>query len=239
MNRRQDIQELLKEVKSIKSELNAVKSNQLEELPKIKIKSAFEHLRSILDYIALDIHEKYYSGKGRIYFPYANEEKLFKKHLKKNFKNLIGKNIRVYKLLKSVQKFNTSTSWLTTLCDITNEQKHNKLTKQSYQKYDKSVNFAGMFHLSGDSTLIIEGGDVIVNGHKVNKNDGTPLIISDSMSEEEMQKGINQELPFNPIKIEEERVEYILNNTEWDALDLISTSLYEIENLVKNLYKII
>ena len=81
-NRKEDIAELLKEVKSIESTLTLEKKNQVQKLSKIKIKSAFEHLRSALDYMALDIHEKYYKKKGRIYFPYADNEKLFNKHLK-------------------------------------------------------------------------------------------------------------------------------------------------------------
>ncbi len=238
MSRKSDIDELLAEVNSIKAELKqkyeqARNDPDSTQVSKIIVKSALEHLRSILDYSALDIHEKYYNGKGKIYFPYGKNEALFKKHLKSHFKNLAGKSPKVYEIIKSVQSFETKKDWLVTLCDAVNSNKHNKLSSQKVHR-EQSITLGNLVKVSGGSTVTINGGTV--NGIPIAKDPNTPIVISDKSTEEEMKENLNPENPFLLLKSEIDKVEFLLDETGWDALELVSEATNGVEIMISELY---
>ncbi len=238
MSRKADVGELLEEVNEIESEIKAYYTRakageKTTQIPRIKVKSALEHLRSILDYCALDIHEMYYDGKGKIYFPYGTNEALFKKHLKSHFKNLAGKATKVYELVKSVQSFNTERDWLVALCNTVNSNKHIKLSSQDKQ-VEKSVTIGSLGKVSGGGKIVIHGGTV--NGIPIAKDPNVPVIITSTSSEEEIRKTINPGNPYLAISKETEKVEFILDESGWDALDLISEAKNGIEAMVAKLY---
>lgn len=238
MSRKSDIDELLIEVSSIRSYIeqqyeNAKKDQSSSQVSKIKVKSALEHLRSILDYSALDIHEKYYNGKGKIYFPYGKNEALFKKHLKNHYKNLAGKATKVYEIIKSVQSFNTEKDWLVTLCDTVNSNKHNKLSTQKAQK-EQSVTLGNIAKVSGGGKIVINGGKV--NGIPIAKDPNTPIVISNELTEEEMKEKLNPDNPFLSLNSETDKVEFLLDETGWDVLELITEASNGIEGMINELY---
>ena len=139
-----DIEEILKEVEEVISTIsalyeNAKKDSTVTQISKAKIKSALEHLRSILDYCALEAYLHVYEKKpGKIYFPYAKNEVLFDTYLAKNFKSLPQKNKKIYELIASLQPHVSGSNWLIDLCEYTNTNKHNNLTPQIKKTKDNN-----------------------------------------------------------------------------------------------------
>lgn len=238
MSRKPDIDELLIEVFSIKDELEK-QYNQAKiepestQISKIRVKSALEHLRSILDYSALDIHEKYYSVKSRIYFPYGKNEALFKKHLKHHFKDLSGKAPKVFEIIKSVQSFKTEKDWLITLCDMVNSNKHDKLSSQKVQK-EQSITLGNIAKVSGSGRLIIYGG--AFNGIPIAKDPEKPIIISNESTEEDMKENLNPENPFLSLSSKTDNIHFLLDETGWDALELVNEAASGVKKMVNDLY---
>lgn len=235
MNRKSDIDELLVEVDVIINELNqfysqAKSDESINQLPRIKVKSALEHLRSTLDYCALDIHEKYYTGKGKIYFPYGLSEELFKKHLKRSFKNIHDKAPKVYEIIQSIQSFKTGNDWLLVLCNAVNSNKHNKLSTQTSKK-EQVTRLPGFGRVSGGGKMVIYGGSV--NGVPIAKDDSVPIVLSNESTYEEMQNNLNPNLS---IVRTTEKVEFILDNTGWDALKLLAETREGVFNMIGQLY---
>ena len=238
MSRKSDIDELLAEVADIKSDIEATYERAKADpasakLSKIKVKSALEHLRSVLDYAALDVHETFYDGKGKIYFPYGKNEALFEKHLKSKFKDLAGKSRRVFEIFSSVQTFNCGSDWLITLCNTVNSNKHNRLSSQDMQK-EESVSLGNLVKVSGGGSVIIHGGTV--NGVPISKDPNKPIVISNESSEEQMKRNLNPNNPFLSLNRETDKLEFIIDDTGWDALELVSEASNGVQSLVDDLY---
>jgi len=106
---------------------------------RVPVKNLMENLRSALDYMAHDIYESYChstqvaSGRTdptKIYFPYGQTEANFKASVGSSLPGLAGNAQDVYKMLLSIQPFFCGDSWLYDLCEILNENKHNRLKAQ-------------------------------------------------------------------------------------------------------------
>lgn len=106
--------------------------NNINELS-INLKHILEDLRSILDYIAFDLFNKYCSNinpNTKIYFPYCNEDKNevdYSKIIKRNFPGLYENQKNIYSILSSCQHYNDHSKWLIKLAGLTNEVKHKNL----------------------------------------------------------------------------------------------------------------
>ena len=107
----------------------------------IEIKHLLEDMQSVLDYIAVSIHEKYCNNHKmkKIYYIYAKENETeieYKKRFGRNFPDLYKQNKKIYKILEETQYFSDKTKWLIILNDITNEVKHNELfiLKMEYER---------------------------------------------------------------------------------------------------------
>ena len=120
----------------------------------IDIKHILEDMQSILDYIAVDIYEKYYGSHDgkRIYFPYTiSNETDFKTQVNKYFPNLYDNHQDIYSELVKTQCFNDNSDWITKLKKLTNEVKHNELY---ITKIKKEKN---MLMESDDTSMLIKG----------------------------------------------------------------------------------
>ncbi len=105
-----------------------VDSNQLN---KVLLKNTLENMRSILDYISIDIHNRLpqnHKKKAKAYFPYALNHERFKNSMRRNFPALKHYELEIYNLIESIQPFHSNDSWLIDLCTLTNEVKHNNLS---------------------------------------------------------------------------------------------------------------
>jgi len=123
----EDINALLESSKKQKVELD--KKISKREVDKVLLKNLLENYRSVLDYLAIDIGNSIQNKSTKIYFPYGQKENHFKKSIKRNLPNLKLKSIRLYDIIEQRQPFKSRDSWLTQLCELTNEAKHNNLTK--------------------------------------------------------------------------------------------------------------
>ncbi len=137
-NRSEDITLLLDDVNSnivmIDYEVyKAVNDIAVQSVLKPKVKSCLEHLRSCLDYFAMDIYEviNNHNPKQKVYFPYGERIEAFKQNLNHNgLGKLAKKNKELYDVIESVQPFRSEDDWLLILCKLTNENKHTQLTQQ-------------------------------------------------------------------------------------------------------------
>lgn len=239
MPRIADIKELLTEVEEISSTLsnsyeNAREDRNILQISRVKVKSALEHLRSILDYSALDAYLHVYKSKpGKLYFPYAVNEALFNKHLANNFKSLRQKNPNIYNLIASVQPHMSGSNWLIDLCRYTNTNKHNNLTSQ-VKKTKDSVTIGNLIKLSGDSTVTFLNSTV--NGIQIGKDSSTPVTISDAMADEEIVSQLNSDNPYLPVTRVAEEVNFFIDGSNNDALKFIQDAKTRISQFVDQLY---
>ena len=123
-------------------------------------------MRSVLDYIAVDIHNKYCGShtNEKIYFPYSNENEDEQKYISKvnrNFPNLYSNHYSLYKELSNVQSFSDSSNWLIKLAELTNEVKHNELCITKIQRERNVV------MTSNDTSIQIKGD---LNAQKMENN---------------------------------------------------------------------
>lgn len=161
----QDIQTTLDHVKR---QIAAIRINcEKGEVHAVEIKNTLENLRSTLDYVASDLNnrlDKLRPGTcpAKVYFPYGQRENHFKISIKKNLPNLEKDLPKVYALIEAAQPFKSKDNWIVDLCALTNEAKHNGLTKAS-------VNRIAEIRQPG---IHIRGTNIVMQGNTFN---GVPM----------------------------------------------------------------
>jgi hypothetical protein len=113
MSRKTDIEALLKRadttLQKISSEYDkSLHSKTVSADLRIDIKDYFSNLRSILDYIAHDIVDKYCPNanpKNNLYFPIRADLNAFTIEMTKSYPELITNNKTVYDILENLQTF--------------------------------------------------------------------------------------------------------------------------------------
>ena len=101
---------------------------------RIDIKNLCENMRSVLDYIAHDIHERdcqKESSGGRFYFPILPDKKSFDRRLDQWFPGLRQVAPNVVSVLEAVQPFQSGQEWLGLFNQLNNENKHGDLVEQT------------------------------------------------------------------------------------------------------------
>jgi len=133
----------------------------------IKIKNFLENLRSALDFSAHNLYEKFGNPSKPpkiIYFPYAwigATAKEFDKKVEIYLPGIKSSRPDIYELLNSYQYYCSDENiWLPQFMELTNANKHRKLTIQTINEIDQLV-----IDLSvPDSKLFIRGEGVIHMG---------------------------------------------------------------------------
>jgi hypothetical protein len=134
MKRKQSIDALLDKALTTFNEVELLYKKSLNEQAidarlKIDIKNIFENLRSCLDYLALEIIEKYLPAQSaKIYFPVTSTKSDFESRVNKYFPNLINLCPEVYQLLDQIQPYNDP--WLGKFNKLNNDNKHQDLVEQ-------------------------------------------------------------------------------------------------------------
>jgi hypothetical protein len=153
-----DVQQLLDHCKEEIENLSAqAESGQIN---KVTLKNTLENMRSILDYHAQDILKKLKTRNQnkslpvKVYFPYGQRENHFKIKVKENLPRLLQEEPVLYSLIESVQPFKSKDNWLVDLCFLTNDAKHNKLTKTEVQK-TASIRQGNFIHIEGGSNITL------------------------------------------------------------------------------------
>ncbi|MFC2033222.1 hypothetical protein ACFLUB_01695 [Chloroflexota bacterium] len=139
MSRKDSIKALLSKVEAQITEIEAEYNKSLHARAisatlRIEIKNACENMRSVLDYLAHEIHEHYSivrSSKGRIYFPICPDQKTFDITMDRYFPQLRKKAPIVFSALEAVQPFQTGQVWFGQFNILNNENKHGDLVEQT------------------------------------------------------------------------------------------------------------
>jgi hypothetical protein len=174
-----------------KTILDLTAQSTLGQIDKVLLKNSLENLRSVLDYAAQDVRKKQLAitgnkvGGNKVYFPYGQTESDFKSSIQRNLPNLRNDLPDVYLLLEDIQPHRSGDNWLVDLCKITNEVKHNGLSKTKNQK-QITIMQPGI-HVSGRN-IVMSGNtyngrrldDVFVNSLgevKIVENSGGTVVI--------------------------------------------------------------
>jgi len=135
MSRKKSITALIKKcrdsMESLKNDYQAsLHAKEVSEELKIDIKNIIENLRSCLDYIARDVHEKFISGTpGRFYFPIRHTSTEFQQAIARDFCDLDKLAPGVYGTIENVQPYNDE--WLGKFNRLNNNNKHEDLVEQT------------------------------------------------------------------------------------------------------------
>ncbi len=127
----------------------------------IKIKNFFENLRSALDFVARGVFDRHGSSERanpKIYFPYANADQtrpLFEQsgRIEVCIPGLTASRPDIVQLLLEMQHFGSrGYTWLPAFMELTNENKHQRLTPQ-IRKETKELRIS-----EGGASISIEQG---------------------------------------------------------------------------------
>jgi hypothetical protein len=109
---------------------SSLRAKNISEELKIDIKNILENLRSCLDYIARDIHDKFVAGSPpKLYFPIRHTFTAFEQVIARDFSGLDQTSPDVYNLLEKVQPYNDD--WLGKFNRLNNNNKHEDLVEQT------------------------------------------------------------------------------------------------------------
>lgn len=108
----------------------------------IEIKNLMENLRSALDYCASALFEKYGRSKKahpKVYFPYAklseDKNKFRAEIVDRCLPGVLGSRPDIAEKLESYQHFGNTGNWLALFIELTNENKHQRLSPQIHKHY--------------------------------------------------------------------------------------------------------
>lgn len=184
MGRKDDIGALLKSIDCRYDEIENAYNQALQEkeIPsdlKLKIKNFFDDARSILDYLAHDIAEKLNIAPCKIYFPIVRKNgdiTSFNGFVGRHLTGLEGLNKALFDYIESIQPYKQGMSWLADFSEISNNNKHQRLTPQ---KRTESVRIksthAGGGSVAWDPSSVRFGSGVFINGAPVDPATQMPV----------------------------------------------------------------
>lgn len=178
MSRKTDIEALLnrtdKNLLKINEEYEkALHSKIISAELRIDIKDYFGNLRSVLDYLANEIVEKYCPNanpKDNLYFPIRADQVSFKNLMKKSYPDLQTNCKTAYDILVALQPFKKpDNTWLTHFNKLNNENKHERLVAQKRTETKRvNVEIKGGGGVSWDPSAVKFGPGVFIGGVPVN-----------------------------------------------------------------------
>lgn len=160
-----------------------------------QVKSFLEHCRSILEYIAQDVFqllvpkeekEKKLRKNKNVYFPYGKNRAEFESSIQRNLPGLDKKD-NVYKMIEELQdhKRFKNKKFLSFMCNLTNENKHDHLSEQE-QFVDRKIKVGNFVNAQGNVRISFENvwfNGVDIGNFSVDKNgiqgNINPLILNE------------------------------------------------------------
>lgn len=123
------------QIMEIEAEYNkSLHAKAISATLRIDIKNACENMRSALDYLAHEIHERYSLGRSprnRIYFLISPDQKTFNVMIDRWFPGLRENAPSIIAALEAVQPFRSGQKWLGQFNRLNNENKHGDLVEQT------------------------------------------------------------------------------------------------------------
>jgi hypothetical protein len=105
---------------------------------RIDIKNLFENLRSVLDYLAQDIRDRYCTSvnpRDRFYFPIFTDKPSFDAQIDRWYPGLRSVCPDLVAFLESVQPYQQNMAWLGQFNRVNNENKHGNLIGQTRSEW--------------------------------------------------------------------------------------------------------
>lgn len=217
------------------NEVDEIITNMTEtmDIRPVKVKSALDHLRTSLDYLAYDAFEKYRPDNQdkdiRIYFPYGAASFIENFFIKK-LKIIPPSSSPLHSIFNSIQDYQTGESWLKMMCNLTNDVKHKRPVALKKEEVDTNAVISAhglrIFNGSPQSSLIIENMTIngkpvadfsYINGNLETKDNGVPVHLMLTKENKIKFHGEDYEvIPFLSLCVERLRV---FINQAYDALD--------------------
>lgn len=109
---------------------SSLETKEVSEELKVDIKNILENLRSCLDYIARDIHDRYIPDTTtRLYFPIRHTINEFNSAISRYYPGLDQSAPGVYAIIEQAQPYNDP--WLGQFNRLNNDNKHEDLVEQT------------------------------------------------------------------------------------------------------------
>jgi hypothetical protein len=182
MSRINDINALLDRAESLLPKMekdynNSLHAKTISNDLKIDIKDFVGHLRSVLDYLAHDIRDKYCplaNSDDDLYFPIRDNRTKFDNYINRAYPELEANCPALYNYLESIQIYNGN-NWLSHFNDLNNKNKHEKLVEQSRSETERiNVEIKGGGSISWNPTAVKFGSGVFIGGVPVNPQTQMP-----------------------------------------------------------------
>ena len=183
MARKEDIEALLRRSetaigKIAKEYEGSLHNKEISADLRIDIKEIYGNLRSVLDYLAHDIVDKYCPGakpKNILYFPIRGDQNSFVADMNKSYPDLIVNNPKIYGILNDLQPFiKDENKWLSFFNKLNNENKHNNLVAQTRTEV-KEVKVSGGGGSVSWGSGVTFGSGVSVMGVPIDPNTQLPI----------------------------------------------------------------
>jgi hypothetical protein len=177
MNRDSEIDALFTKTKmqlvDIRAEYKkSLDAQNISDLLKVDIKNFFENLRSVLDYSAHSIREKFCPSanpRNRFYFPILPDINSFTSQMNNWYPHLMNTCPDIYNYLESIQPFNSGNEWLGHFNKVNNENKHGTLVEQTRHEEVKKITAKSPVggEVSWDPSSVTYGSGVFIHGVQV------------------------------------------------------------------------
>lgn len=185
MSRQSDISALLdraeQQLQTITKEYNLSLHAQAIAAPlRVDIKNLCENLRSVLDYLAHDIRDKYCTSakaSDRFYFPILPDATQFSARVSQWFPGLQAAAPAVWAELEESQPYHVRNAWIGHFNKINNENKHGSLVAQTRQEVASRIKakIAGGDAVSWDPKSVRFGNGVLIGGVPVDPTTQMPV----------------------------------------------------------------
>ncbi len=165
-----------------------------------------------------------------------------KKEIDSQFKKLGTDRADIYAIFSSIQSFNTEKKWFPIFWEAYRKNKHIRLSKHTPNVIEGSValgqtvlpNGTILRPFSGSGIQIFGG---IIHGISIAKNPNVPIVLSSHLSDEEIKKNLNPNNPYLSITRTAGKLEFLLDDTGWDTLELLEIAYLGISDMVSKLYQ--
>lgn len=185
MNRKTDILALLtkaeQQLQAILKEYDSSLHEQtIAASLKVDIKNYCENLRSVLDYIAHEIREKYCpnaNSTDHFYFPILPDASKFASKTARWYPGLQIASPIVWSQLEKHQPYQSGNAWIGQFNKINNENKHGALVAQTRQEVATRIqaDISGGGSVSWNPSGVNIGNGVLIGGVPVNPSTQMPV----------------------------------------------------------------
>lgn len=198
---------------------------------KESIKELLDEVKETFEIVVIQIFQKP-KVKEKLYFPYASNESEFEKSIKRNLPDLELHFPKIYLEVKSIQSFVCNSNWLTTMCTLTNDAKHNNAI--DIHRDDEIVKAASIS--AGGVNLAYLGGN-FSNIRFINTRVNGVLIDDFVYDQREVVITKKGDIAIN-YKITKDR-KIIVGNDQIDLLPFLDGCIANTENFITRLYKLL